>query len=119
MVNMKASTLKDWIKKILTILLKSDKPKITESPSINSSITQQYMKKNMTYAFSKTSKSRLETCHDELQRLFNEVIKCKDCSILEGARSDERQEELYSQGKSQLDGITKKSNHQITSGKSF
>ena len=68
----------------------------------------------MTYAFSKTSKSRLETCHDELQRLFNEVIKCKDCSILEGARSDERQEELYSQGKSQLDGITKKSNHQIT-----
>ena len=47
MVNMKASTLKDWIKKILTILLKSDKPKITESPSINSSITQQYTKKNM------------------------------------------------------------------------
>lgn len=114
---MKASTLKGWIEKILTILLKSDKLKTTESPSTNLSTTQQSTKKNMTYAFSKTSRSRLETCHDELQRLFNEVIKHKDCSILEGARSDERQAELYFQGKSQLDGVFKKSNHQVTKDK--
>lgn len=44
---MKAFTLKDLIKKILTILLKSDKPKISESPLINSSITQQSTRKNM------------------------------------------------------------------------
>ena len=52
--------------------------------------------------FSNRSKERLATCHADLQRLFNEVIKKYDCAILEGHRSNERQEELYHQGKSKL-----------------
>jgi len=103
-----------WLKKILTTLLKSDKTKNLELPSTNLLITQQYTRKNMAYAFGTKSKSRLETCHEELQRLFNEVIKYKDCSILEGVRGDKRQAELFKEGRSQLDGITKKSNHQVT-----
>ena len=52
--------------------------------------------------FSNRSKERLATCHADLQKLFNIVIKTYDCSILEGHRSHARQEELYAQGKSKL-----------------
>ena len=59
---------------------------------------------------------RLETCAPELQHLFREVVKRSDCTVLEGARSAERQQELYRQGKSKLDGVTKKSKHQTAVG---
>jgi len=52
--------------------------------------------------FSKKSRERLETCDERLQKVFNEVIKHYDCTILEGERSLERQQELYEQGKSKL-----------------
>lgn len=52
--------------------------------------------------FSKKSQSRLISCHTNLQRLFNEVIKNYDCSIIEGYRSNDSQSELYRQGKSKL-----------------
>ena len=42
--------------------------------------------------FGKKSKEKLATCDDQLQKVFNEVIKYVDCSILEGHRSGERQE---------------------------
>ena len=64
-------------------------------------------------SFSKTSLNRLYTCHPDLVVLFLTVVKKKDCTILEGARSESRQKELYHQGKSTLDGVTKKSKHQI------
>ena len=54
------------------------------------------------YKFSEKSKAKLATCNGRLQELFNQVIKYYDCSILEGHRSDERQEELFRQGKSKL-----------------
>jgi peptidoglycan L-alanyl-D-glutamate endopeptidase CwlK len=59
---------------------------------------------------------RLETCAPELQHLFREAIKRVDCTILEGARSDERQRELYRQGRSKLDGVTRRSRHQPAAG---
>lgn len=65
MVNMKVSVLKDWIKKILTIFLKSDKPKIIESPSTNLSTTQQSTKKNMTNVFKKEDLKRRNFSPDE------------------------------------------------------
>lgn len=52
--------------------------------------------------FSKISKERLATCHEDLQKLFNEVVKEYDCSIIEGYRDKERQKELYHQGKSKI-----------------
>jgi peptidoglycan L-alanyl-D-glutamate endopeptidase CwlK len=51
--------------------------------------------------FSATSRSRLETCHPDLQRVFNEVIKYRDCSVLEGIRTVEMQAHYVATGRSQ------------------
>ena len=48
--------------------------------------------------FSKRSKAKLETCHPLLQKLFNEVIKHQDCTIIEGVRSLEKQKEYVRNG---------------------
>ena len=52
--------------------------------------------------FSAISRERLETCHPDLQRLFQEVVKHFDCLILEGHRDKTHQDLYYSQGKSKL-----------------
>ena len=67
------------------------------------------------YKFSKRSADKLATCHPDLQKVMNEVIKHYDITILEGVRTVERQRELVEQGKSktmrskhlsQLDGYS-------------
>jgi peptidoglycan LD-endopeptidase CwlK len=52
--------------------------------------------------FSEVSLTRLASCHADLQTLFMEVIKGVDCSILEGYRGKEAQEEAFRKGCSQL-----------------
>lgn len=52
--------------------------------------------------FSPKSKQRLETCHPDLQRLFNEVIKHYDCTVLCGHRTKEEQDEAVRTGASKL-----------------
>ena len=52
--------------------------------------------------FSRKSKERLATCDERLQKVFNEVIKYADCSVLEGHRSEERQNKLYEEGKTKV-----------------
>ena len=52
--------------------------------------------------FGKRSKERLATCDERLQQVFNEVIKYIDCSVLEGHRSEERQNKLYEEGKTKV-----------------
>ena len=52
--------------------------------------------------FGRRSKERLATCDDKLQVLFKEVIKYVDCSILEGHRSEGRQNALYKEGKTKV-----------------
>lgn len=52
--------------------------------------------------FSKTSKERLATCHPDLQRLFNEVIKERDCTIVCGHRTKQAQEDAYRLGYSKV-----------------
>lgn len=64
------------------------------------------------YKFGKTSQARLNTCHPDLQKIMNEVIKIYDFTVLEGHRSLEKQQEYFRQGNSKLDGINKKSKHQ-------
>ena len=54
------------------------------------------------YKYSKTSKGRLSTCDERLQKVFNEVIKYVDCSILEGHRNEERQNKLFEEGKTKV-----------------
>jgi len=62
-------------------------------------------------SFSKASRGRLNTCHPDLIRLMEEVIKHIDITILCGARSVEEQQELFRQGRSKLDGINNLSKH--------
>ena len=45
--------------------------------------------------YSQKSLKQLYSCHPQLQLLFFEVIKHYDCTILEGHRTEERQDELY------------------------
>ncbi len=52
--------------------------------------------------FSKQSLEKLATCHCELQRLFNEVIKTTDCIVICGERGEQEQNEAYRNGFSKL-----------------
>lgn len=51
--------------------------------------------------FSARSKLQLETCVEPIQRVFNRVIVYRDCRILEGHRTAERQQAAYEKGLSQ------------------
>ena len=53
-------------------------------------------------SFGTRSRMQLNSCHSDLQKLFEEVIKHYDCTILEGHRTEDRQNELYAQGKSKV-----------------
>lgn len=50
--------------------------------------------------FSEKSQQRLSTCTQNLQDLFNEVIKERDCTILEGHRDEEAQNRAFKEGRS-------------------
>jgi peptidoglycan L-alanyl-D-glutamate endopeptidase CwlK len=52
--------------------------------------------------FSERSKKALESCDHHLQILFNEVIKFRDCTVIEGHRGKERQDKLCRSGQSKL-----------------
>ena len=52
--------------------------------------------------FGKRSKERLATCDERLQKIFKEVIKYIDCSVLEGHRGEDRQNKLCDEGKSKV-----------------
>ena len=61
----------------------------------------------MSFNYSSTSQSKLNSCHPDIQKLLNKAIKHYDITILEGVRSVERQTELVRTGKSK----TMKSKH--------
>ena len=65
--------------------------------------------------FGDRSLKNLHTCHTDLQKIFYLAIKISrvDFGISEGHRSLERQRELYQQGKSKINGTTKKGKHNI------
>ena len=66
----------------------------------------------MTYKFSVKSKNILNSINPKLQKLFNEVIKYYDISIISGFRTVEEQQKLFKQGSSKCDGVNKISKHQ-------
>ena len=49
--------------------------------------------------FGERSMQRLSSCHPDLQRLFNEVIKYYDCTILCGYRNENEQNKAYKEGR--------------------
>ena len=56
------------------------------------------------HQWSQRSRNRLETCDPRLRKLMNAVLRAfpHDITIIEGHRTNERQEELYAAGKSKL-----------------
>lgn len=52
--------------------------------------------------FSKTSKARLETCHQDLQTIFHYVVKYFDCAIICGERTQEDQDKAVHEGFSKV-----------------
>ena len=61
--------------------------------------------------FGSKSKERLASCDEKLQKVFNEVIKYVDCSVLEGSRNEERQNKLYEEGKTKVKYPNGRHNH--------
>jgi peptidoglycan LD-endopeptidase CwlK len=53
-------------------------------------------------SFSQKSRARLDTCHADLQKVFDRIITKIDCTIIEGSRSIEDQREYFRTGKSHL-----------------
>ncbi len=62
--------------------------------------------------FSKSSFTKLSTCHNDLQVLFYEVIKSFDCTILDGYRNQQEQDLAFAEGRSKLQWPNGKHNHQ-------
>lgn len=44
----------------------------------------------------------MSSCHPDLQKVFNEVIKEYDCSVICGHRGEEDQNKAYDQGRSKV-----------------
>jgi peptidoglycan LD-endopeptidase CwlK len=67
-------------------------------------------------SFGKKSMERLKTCDQRLQDLFNEVIKNYDCSVLQGTRTKEEQDEFFRTGKSKVQWPNSKHNSSPSKG---
>ena len=52
--------------------------------------------------FGRKSRERLATAPPDLQKIFNEVIKYVDCSVLEGHRDERTQDRLFEEGKTKV-----------------
>ena len=52
--------------------------------------------------WSDSSAQNLDTSHFLMQQLFNEVLKYHDCSVIYGFRSNEKQAEMFAEGKSKV-----------------
>ena len=52
--------------------------------------------------FGRKSRERLATCDKQLQKLFNEVVKYFDCSVLVGFRGENEQNTAYESGYSKV-----------------
>lgn len=72
--------------------------------------------------FGQKSLKNLEGVHDLLAKCALEVVKIYDISVTQGVRSAAQQQKLYAIGRTEqlerkpvtkIDGVTKKSNHQI------
>lgn len=62
--------------------------------------------------FSRKSHETLYTCHGYIQKVFEEVIKNYDCTILTGHRGEEYQTDVFRQGLSKLNWPDSKHNVQ-------
>lgn len=68
----------------------------------------------MAYKKGKRTKRKLLTADDKLGMLVDEVLKYMDIGVYESSRTAKRQLQMFINKKSQIDGINKKSKHQIS-----
>ena len=61
--------------------------------------------------FSEISKSRLNTCHRDLQTLFGNVVQDFDLTIVCGHRDKPEQDKAFKEGKSKVQYPNSKHNH--------
>ena len=52
--------------------------------------------------FGTKSRGRLNSCHPDLQKVFNKVIERVDCSIICGQRGEVAQNKAYKEGRSKV-----------------
>lgn len=73
------------------------------------------------YQFGERSLQNLNTCHPDLILIAKEALKVSqvDFGISEGHRSPDRQLQLYNEGKSKIDGVTKKGKHNYNPSLAF
>lgn len=64
--------------------------------------------------FSQKSLERLNTCHPDLQKVFNKVIENYDCTIICGHRGKDEQDEAVRLGKSKLQWPNSKHNQLLS-----
>ena len=67
----------------------------------------------MGYQFGQSSQSKLDTCDERLQRVCQRAIAygVMDFSVIEGQRTIEAQQRAYREGRTQIDGVTRKGKH--------
>lgn len=75
----------------------------------------------MSYQFGNRSKTKLASCHQDLQLIAEESLKVSmvDFGVSEGHRSVEKQLEYFNTGKSKIDGIIKKGKHNYQPSMAF
>ena len=61
--------------------------------------------------FSVRSQNNLGTCHSDLRRIFEEVIKEFDCTVLCGYRNEVDQEKAFAEGRTKVHFPRSKHNH--------
>jgi len=71
----------------------------------------------MEYKKGKRTIKKLSLAHPKFTLLVDEVLKHMDIGVYESARSDKRQYKMFATGKSQLNGTTQRSKHQVTDEK--
>jgi peptidoglycan L-alanyl-D-glutamate endopeptidase CwlK len=68
----------------------------------------------MGYTFGERSRRHLSQVHPDMVKIAERAISVSqvDFGVIEGHRTQARQQSLFEQGLSKLDGVTKKSKHQ-------
>jgi len=64
------------------------------------------------YKYGKRSLSRLKGIDPRLREVLDHLIKIMDVTVIEGVRSAKTQAKYFKDGKSKIDGVSKKSQHQ-------
>jgi len=68
----------------------------------------------MGFSFGRRSQTNLDTCHDDLKTVLNEVIKFYDFSVIEGYRNEATQEKYFRMGVSRLHFPDSKHNRDLS-----